>query len=157
VPGKAETVGAVEVVHHEDRALRIVARAVHALEGELLLARDPIEFCAAVWRIAEIDSAVAGADDVVRTVELLILIVRGDRRDAAVGPRARHLARRMPAGEQPPLPVPGEPVRHIARLAIGGDAVPGRPPPEMIARHVAPEKVMLGRVPQRTFGEEAAG
>src|SRR5207247_4345394 len=95
-------------------------------------------------------------DDVIGAVELLALVVRGEGGDPAVGLGARHLARRMLAREQAPLPVPGEPVGHVARLAVGADAVPRRPPPEMIAWHVAPEQVVFRRMPQRALGEQAA-
>src|SRR5262245_26699125 len=153
---EAQTVGPVEIVHEKDRALRVDARAVHALERELLLARDTVELGSAIRRITEIDSAVRRADDVVRAVELLALVVSGKRDAAAVGFCASDLARRVLAGQEAPLPIPGEAVRHAARLAIRGDAVAGRPAAKVIARHVAPEQVLLPWMPQRALGEEAA-
>src|SRR5439155_20511586 len=50
VQGEAEAVGAIEVVHQQRRALRVVAHAVHALEGELLLTRNAVELETAVRR-----------------------------------------------------------------------------------------------------------
>src|SRR5215468_12072864 len=98
VAREAEAVGAVEVVHHQRRVLRIAARAVDALKGELLLALHSIEVHAAVRRIAEVDPAVGRADDVVRAVELLAVVVGGYRRDAPVRLGAGDLARGVLAG-----------------------------------------------------------
>src|SRR5215467_2966498 len=155
VAREAEAIGAVEVVHHQRRVLRIAARAVDALKGELLLALHPIEVHAAVRRIAEVDPAVGRADDVVRAVELLAVVVGGHRRNASVGLGAGDLARGVLAGEEPALPVPGEAVGLVAWLAKGGDAVRGRPSPEMIPWHVAPQEILARGMPEGSLGEEA--
>src|SRR5439155_3617600 len=153
---EAEAVGPIEIVREQLGGLRIGPHAEHALEGQLLLAFHPVELGAAVRRIAEVNPAVGPADDVVGAVELLALIVRGDRHDAPVGLRARHLAGGVLAREQAPLAIVGEPVGHVARLAEGGDAVPGRPAAHVVARHVAPEQKLARRMPQRPLGEEEA-
>src|SRR4029077_4891726 len=77
VEREAEPVGPVEVVADQDRAPRIRDHPEHALERQLLRPRDAVEFGPAVRRIAEEDGAVGPADDVVRTVELLALLVGG--------------------------------------------------------------------------------
>src|SRR5262249_60356702 len=142
VAREAEAVGAVEVVHHQRRVLGIATRAVNTLNGELLLALHSIEVHGAVRRIAEVDPAVGRADDVVRAVELLAVVVGGYRRDAPVRLGAGDLARGVLAGEKAALAVPGEPVGLVARLAKGGDAVGGRPSPEMGTRHVGPQATL---------------
>src|SRR5262245_18690323 len=79
IQGEAQAVGPVEIVHEKNRALRISACTVHALERELLLARDSVELGSAIGRIAEVDAPVGRTDDVVRAVELLTLVVSGKR------------------------------------------------------------------------------
>src|SRR5262250_3032670 len=155
VPREAEAVGPVEIVHHERRALRIAARSVDALEAEFLLALHSVEVHAAVRRVAEVDAAVGRADDVVGAVELLAVVVGGHGRDAPVRLGARDLARGVLAGEEAPLPVPGEAVGLVARLAERGDAVGGRPPTEMVPRHVAPQEILPRGVPEGPLGEKA--
>src|SRR4030095_2726345 len=105
-------------------------------------------------RIAEVDTAVGCADDVVRAIELLALVVCRDRRDAPVGLGAGHLARRVLAREQASLAVPREPIGLVARLPEGGDAVALGPAPEMIAGHITPEQIVLPRMPERTLREQ---
>src|SRR5215470_4242250 len=155
IPREAEAIGPVEIVHHDRWALRIAARAVDALEAEFLLALHSVEVHAAVRRVAEVDAAVGCADDVVGAVELLAVVVGGHGRDAPVRLGARDLARGVLAGEEAPLPVPGEAVGLVARLAERGDAVGGRPPTEMVPRHVAPQEILPRGVPEGPFGEKA--
>src|SRR2546430_1897792 len=76
--------------------------------------------------------------------------------EAAVGLGARHLARRVLAGEESALTVPGQAIGHVARLAEGRDAVFRRPAAEVVARHVAPEQIATRGMPERPLGEEAA-
>src|SRR5262249_15344982 len=99
IPREAEAVGPVEIVHHDRRALRIAARAVDTLEAEFLLALHSVEVHAAVRRIAEVDGAVGRADDVVGAVELLAVVVGGDRGNAPVRLGAGDLARGVLAGK----------------------------------------------------------
>src|SRR5215831_10579277 len=148
VPREAEAVGPVEIVHHDRWALRIAARAVDALEVKLLLALHSVEVHAAVRRIAEVDAAVGRADDVVGAVELLAVVVGGHRGNAPVRLGAGDLARGVLAGKKAALAVPGEPVGLVARLAKGGDAVGGRPSPEMVPRHVAPQEILARGMPE---------
>src|SRR5262249_56795681 len=79
VPREAEAVGPVEIVHHERRALRIAARSVDALEAEFLLALHSVEVHAAVRRVAGVDAAVGGADDVGGAGELPAVLRGGHR------------------------------------------------------------------------------
>src|SRR5215471_17499788 len=72
---KAQPIGPVEIVHEKDRALRVTACAVHALERKFLIARHSVKLRSAIGWIAEVDPAVRRADDIVRTVEPLALIV----------------------------------------------------------------------------------
>src|SRR5687767_6000638 len=84
VAGKAEPVGALEVVHEQLRRLRVPAHPVDTLEVQLLRSLDAVELGASVRRVGEVDAPIGLADDVVRAVELLASVVRGDRNDAAV-------------------------------------------------------------------------
>src|SRR5262249_39327904 len=108
-------------------------------------------------RIGEVDATVRLADDVVRAVELLALIVSGERDDAAIRLGPRDLARGVLAGQQATLPIVGEAVRLVARLAERGDAVGRRPAPHVIGRHVAEEQELAARMPQGSLGEEKPG
>src|SRR4029079_16814118 len=137
VQGEAEPVGPVEVVHQQPRRPGVGAHPVYPLEGQFLRALDAVELRAAVRRIGEVDGAVRLANDVVGAVELLAVIVRRDRHDAAVGLRARDLTAGVLTGQQPALAVVGEAVRLVARLAERRDTVGGRPAAHVIARHVA--------------------
>src|SRR5438445_75513 len=153
---EAEPVRPIEVVHEQRRRSRICPRAEDALKTQLLRAGDTEELRAAVGRIAEVDGAVRRAHDVVGAIQLLAVPVRGDRLRGSVGEGHRHLARGVLAGEQAPPTVPGEPVRFRARLSKRRDAVGRRPPAQMITGHVAPEQEAPARMPERSFGEEAA-
>src|SRR5712692_4535991 len=157
VEGEAEPVGTVEVVHEQLRRLGIGAHAVDALEVQLLRPLDAEELRAAVGWVAEVDGAVALAHDVIRAVELLAPVVRGDRDEGAVWTRERHPAGRVLAGEEPSLAVVRQAVGHVAGLAERGHAVLGRPAPHVIAGHVAPEQELARRMPQRPLGEEEPG
>src|SRR5262249_2394981 len=107
-----------------------------------------------VGRIAEVDVAARPAHDVVGAVQLLAVVVGREGSDAPVGFGARHLARRVLAGEEAARSIPREAVGLVARLAEGADPVARGPPAEMVARHVAPQKVVLPRVPERSLGEQ---
>src|SRR5678816_3084152 len=156
VEGEAEAVRPVEVVDEEHRPLRVRAGAIDALKGQFLLPLDTEEVGSSIGWIAEVDTAVGRADDVVRAIELLALVVRREGRDAPAGLGAGHLARRVLAREQASLRIPREPVGLVARLPEGRDAVALGPAPEMIPGHITPQEVMLPGMPERTLREEAA-
>src|SRR4030095_7321694 len=52
------------------------------------------------------------------------------------------------------LPVPGEAVGLVARLAKRRHTVLRRPPPEVVARHVAPQEVLARGMAERSLREE---
>ena len=79
-----------------------------------------------------------------------------DGDDPSIRLGARHLAGGVLAGEQPALSIVGEPVGHVAGLPERGHAVLGRPPPQVIARHVAEQQELAPGVPERPLGEEKA-
>src|SRR5262249_22047370 len=100
---------------------------------------------------------VAACDDVVRAIQLAALVVGGKHAYRAVKFGANDATGRVFAGQHAAVPVIGIAVRHVARLAEGGDTTSGRPAPHVVARHVGEGQVLLPRMPDRPFGEFETG
>ena len=84
---EAQAVWLLELVVANDQ-LRLAAtrrEPVHALERQILLALQPEARHAPVGGVTEVDRAVGSRDHVVGTVQLLALVVAGDRLSGAVG------------------------------------------------------------------------
>src|SRR5204862_6835137 len=96
---------------------RVRAHAIKAVEIRLGLALDAVVLQTTVAWIGEVDPTVGSADDVVRAVQLLALVVRRDRGDAPVALGACDLAGRVLAGKEAPFAVRRKAVGHVAGLA----------------------------------------
>src|SRR5204863_3928627 len=112
-----------------------------------------------VPRVAEVDEAVRARHDVVRAVQLLALVVRGDHLAVTIRPVRRHAderARRVLAHEQAALRV----AHHAVALVAGPhdllDAILRIPAAPRISRHVAEEQELALRVPDRPLREGEA-
>src|SRR6266480_4180328 len=157
---EAESVRLFEVVHEE---LRLAAAAglepVDALETKLAVSFDAEDRHAAVPRVAEVDRAVVRHDHVVRTVQLLPLVVGREHLAAAaraVRVHAYERARDVLADEQPALGVVRHAVALVARVRDLDDTLVLAPAPPDVARHVAEEEEASILVPERAFGEGEA-
>src|SRR5439155_8629030 len=135
---EAEAVGLVEQMAVDDEFWRAAAGrdAIDALKAELARPLDAIDRHAAVPGIAEIDRAARMDADVVRAVELLILVVRSNHLTPSVGALADQGRGGMLADNEIELGVIGHAVAFIRRTLDLDDAALGVPSPAHIAGHI---------------------
>src|SRR5262249_18312059 len=132
-----------------------------ALPAEHALALEAEDRHAAVPGVGEPDRAVPLDADVVRAVQLLSLVMRGEHLAAtacAVRVDADERARRMLADDQAAVRIQGHPVALVARTGNDFDAALPVPPPAGVGRHVREEQELPFGVPDRPLreGEAAA-
>ena len=151
---EAEPVRLVELALVDGEVELAVRRhAEDALPAELARTFDAVVRHPPEPRIGEVDGAVGAHAHVVRAVELLALEVRGQ--DLALSPRAQaHQARGgVLADDEVQLRVVGHAVALVGGAHHLAHASRLVPPPAHVARHVGEQQVVLGRVPDRSFGE----
>src|SRR3989442_3095455 len=156
---EAETIRLLEVVDEQLGIAAFGRDPVNALEAELALALDPEDRHTSVPRVAEVDGPVVRDDHVIRTVQLLALVVRCE--GLAIAPRtvrihAHEGARDVLAHEQPAPGVVGHPVALVARVGDLGDPVFLAPAPPNVGGHVAEEQIAPLLVPDRSLCEGEA-
>src|SRR5713101_8204082 len=106
--------------------------------------------------IGEIDRAVGAHHDVVRAVDALSLVMRGERRDLAVGFDPPYRARGPAGHAQPAFPVESEAVRLGRRPDKNFGAHTRLPAVDRVPDDVHPEECPVAPVPQRPLAEAQA-
>src|SRR5207245_7338098 len=107
-------------------------------------------------RIGEVDGAVRAYNDVVRAVDAISLVVRGERGDAAVGFDPPDRARSPSGHAQPAFLVESEAVCLVRRSDENFGAHAGFPSVNRVADDVHPEEGSVAPVPQRPLAEAQA-
>src|SRR6266540_719006 len=156
---EAKAVGLDEIAGEQLQLTPARRNPVHALKVQVLIALDPEPGHAPVRRIAEVDRPGRVDDDVVRAVQLLALVVRGEYLPTAprtVGIHPHDRARRVLAHEQPPVRIQRHAVALVARAQDLLDAGLLVPAPPRVARHVGEQQEPAVGVPDRALGEGEA-
>src|SRR6476659_8924923 len=159
---EAEPVRLLVLVLLDDQ-LRVAAAwrdAEDALPAEHSLALEPEDGHAPVPGVGEPERPVGLHADVVRAVQLLALVVRGQHLAAgalAVRVHADERAGRVLANDQPAVRVEGHPVALVTRARDDLDATLLVPAPPGVGGHVGEEQELPLRVPDRPLREGEAG
>src|SRR5690606_2445466 len=110
---QAEPVRCDEVIGQQPQRPRAGLQRIDASKAEFLRTWNAPEGPAAIGRIGEVDDTVARYHYIIGAVELPAVIPVGEHADTAVMFGAGEAAHCMLAGEQPPLSVESQAVRHM--------------------------------------------
>src|SRR5262245_10120969 len=115
--------------------------AIDALKTKLPRPLDAVDRHAAIPGIAEIDRAARMYADIVRAVELLVLVMRRDHLAPSVGPLPDQRRRRVLTDDQVELGIVGHAVAFVRRTLDLDDAALGVPAPPHIAGHIREQQI----------------
>src|SRR5262245_44681555 len=154
---QGHAIGPDEVVDQEAQLSGRGGPAKHAAERQFLALVAAIGLSQSIGGIAEIDIAVAGANDIVGAVQALAIVMAGQGFHAAVRCGARDATIGMLAGEQSPLSIKGITVTLAAGLAKDLMTIAFHPHIQCIIRDIAEDEAATLTMPHMPLSEGKAG